>query len=452
MPSTPCRSMPAGNPAAASCAHRRRSPRRFRRQPAPAGSSSTRSENLSCTTLRVLRSRLLTPIRRGAAGGWPGRPIADQVQILRRRMPPTARTGHDGPPPPRASPIRVRGNMRKIIDAPPAPAARASRTWYGSTMKSLRIAGMPSGASMAAACWEMRRATRRNATVGCAGYRGRPAARIWVMRAAQSCAGSRPVHRRRESAASRPRWRVEAGRRQARAPGPAGVCPARRSSAPIDSRRAACTTRCMLDRAISSRKPLVSWGLGARIAAAARAIRGAWPLSMAAPAVSIPEAMEAARPAMNSPRPHCNVSAARCGPRSRASNTACKSGEVHGGIATLSDPPSGRATTQKSFGWISWRRMLPAGHIESHERPNRRRFVPAGGAVHHPRALDRPAGQGPGHQFRRRLIVGADQLKARRRRVGERTEQVEDGAHAERRADRREGFHRRVKIRGRTGR
>ena len=44
-----------------------------------------------------------------------------------------------------------RDNILKITSTPPAPAARASNTWYGSTRKSLRIAGTPSGKSTALA-------------------------------------------------------------------------------------------------------------------------------------------------------------------------------------------------------------------------------------------------------------------------------------------------------------
>ena len=37
--------------------------------------------------------------------------------------------------------ISARGSMRRMTSTPPAPRARASITWYGSTRKSLRIAG-----------------------------------------------------------------------------------------------------------------------------------------------------------------------------------------------------------------------------------------------------------------------------------------------------------------------
>ena len=38
---------------------------------------------------------------------------------------------------------RSRPTMRTISNTPPAPLTRASSTWYGSTRKSLRIAGTP---------------------------------------------------------------------------------------------------------------------------------------------------------------------------------------------------------------------------------------------------------------------------------------------------------------------
>ena len=48
--------------------------------------------------------------------------------------------------------IRDRDNILTISSTPPAPAARASSTWYGSTRKSLRMPGTLNGVSAALAC------------------------------------------------------------------------------------------------------------------------------------------------------------------------------------------------------------------------------------------------------------------------------------------------------------
>ena len=85
-------------------------------------------------------------------------------------------------------------------------------------------------------------------------------------------------------------------------------------------------------------------------------------------------------------------------------------------------------------------------HLECDEGTDGRRFVPAGRAVHHPRAFGVHAGQRLGDQFRRRGIVGADEIEARRAGIGQGSQHVEHRAHAERGADRRHRFHRRMKI------
>ena len=90
--------------------------------------------------------------------------------------------------------------------------------------------------------------------------------------------------------------------------------------------------------------------------------------------------------------------------------------------------------------------IVAARHVEGDERADGSRLVPARGAVHHPRALDRHPGQGLRHEQSGGLIVRTDQMKARRRGIGERPEQIEHRAHPERGADRRERLHRRMKI------
>ena len=78
---------------------------------------------------------------------------------------------------------------------------------------------------------------------------------------------------------------VEARRRQAQRRRRQEYARARRSSAPSGSRCTACATRCALDRAISSKKPLMRLPMRPRIAAIPAAIGRARPLSIAAPAM-----------------------------------------------------------------------------------------------------------------------------------------------------------------------
>ncbi len=67
--------------------------------------------------------------------------------------------------------------------------------------------------------------------------------------------------------------------------------------------------------------------------------------------------------------------------------------------------------------------------------------------MHDPGAFDVHAGEGICHELRRRRIEGADQRIARRRRIGERPEEIEHGAYSERTTHWRQRFHRGVKIR-----
>ena len=67
--------------------------------------------------------------------------------------------------------------------------------------------------------------------------------------------------------------------------------------------------------------------------------------------------------------------------------------------------------------------------------------------MHHPGALDVHPRQCAGHQLRGSRIVGADQAEARRRGIRQWPEQIEHGADAERRANRRQSLHRGVIVR-----
>ena len=58
-----------------------------------------------------------------------------------------------------------------MTSTPPAPASRASRTWYGSTRKSLRMAGTFRGARACVACLEVAHGAVETARLGQYGHR-----------------------------------------------------------------------------------------------------------------------------------------------------------------------------------------------------------------------------------------------------------------------------------------
>jgi hypothetical protein len=71
---------------------------------------------------------------------------------------------------------------------------------------------------------------------------------------------------------------------------------------------------------------------------------------------------------------------------------------------------------------------------------------PAAPCTTQARSMSMPAKRA-GHQLRGGRVIGADESKARRRGIGQRPEQIEYRAHAERGANRRHGLHRRMIVR-----
>jgi hypothetical protein len=106
---------------------------------------------------------------------------------------------------------------------------------------------------------------------------------------------------------------------------------------------------------------------------------------------------------------------------------------------------AGRAARETVIFGRAHRALDPAIlNVEQHELARGRCLVPARLAVHDERPLDVHAGQRAGHEFGRVEAPGTDQLPGRHRRVGQRPEHVENGAHAHRAPDRHDGLHRRV--------
>ena len=182
--------------------------------------------------------------------------------------------------------------------------------------------------------------------------------------------------------------------------GGGGVRRARRSSAAKDSRRSAWRTRSALAAAHLLEKPAhaqvrAARGVAARQIARSRSsqCRRAAAVERLARRSAMPCAGEAARPAMYSASPHCSASASRCAPRSRPSNTAAsaarfaaasaplRSAAVHGGKPDCAGIDRARGARRR-------RR-----HVEGDERADGGGLIPAGRAVHHPRPLDRHAGE-----------------------------------------------------------
>jgi hypothetical protein len=86
-------------------------------------------------------------------------------------------------------------------------------------------------------------------------------------------------------------------------------------------------------------------------------------------------------------------------------------------------------------------------HVVTNERAGRRRFVPAGFAVHDECARQRQARQCGRHARGHLVAERADDVERRRRGVRERPQDVEYGAHAQRLADRADGLRRGVVVR-----
>ena len=300
-------------------------------------------------------------------------------------------------------------------------------------MKSLRMAGTPSGASAAAA-------SRRCSS--------EPSKRVGSVSTETAAAPARRVGARR--------GRANRGRRRASAPVRGGaqlelgndVESARHSlqrrrrrdlgCAPLERRKRLAPPRLRdalrARSAISSKKPLTCALRPARRIARSRASQSAArPLSrvVARACRSPPQSRRRGRRCSRA-SPHCSASAARCGPRSRRSNTARRAAQ----FAAASPPlrSSGRHGGNPNSRGSTFKAPHRARrHVVGRERvrwasphPNRRRRAPPR------RARPVMPGQGLRHQLRRGFIVGADQLIARRGRVGQRSEQIEDRAHAER--------------------
>ncbi len=95
---------------------------------------------------------------------------------------------------------------------------------------------------------------------------------------------------------------------------------------------------------------------------------------------------------------------------------------------------------------------LAVAHIQQQERPQRRRFIPATGTVHHEGTLQRQAGQRLRHQSRSGFVECTDHMEWRLGRIGQRPQYIEHRTHAHRGANRTNGLHRGVIVRARTGR
>ena len=89
---------------------------------------------------------------------------------------------------------------------------------------------------------------------------------------------------------------------------------------------------------------------------------------------------------------------------------------------------------------------LARTHVEQQERTNRCGLVPARLAVHDEGTLDREPCQRLGNQPGSLDVEGPDDLVGRCGRIGQRTQQIEDRAHAEGLADRGQGFHGRMVV------
>ena len=124
------------------------------------------------------------------------------------------------------------------------------------------------------------------------------------------------------------------------------------------------------------------------------------PLSMRlAGAARCPRPARRLRPAMYSAKPALQHQRVTMRPAIAPSNTARSAAK----LAAASPPlrSAGRQARKPESRRVerSRRDTAPRRHVERDERADGRRLVPAVRAVHHPRALDRHAGQRVGHQL-----------------------------------------------------
>ena len=117
------------------------------------------------------------------------------------------------------------------------------------------------------------------------------------------------------------------------------------------------------------------------------------------------------------PRPAFRSTSTRVAPGVVARIAACSSTAAQG-----CSPYS--AASRRS------RRTSPGAHIQR-EGTHRRGFVPAAGTVHDEGPLDGHACQRLRHQARGWQVVGADHVKRRRGRIGQRPQDIEHRAHAQ---------------------
>ena len=190
-----------------------------------------------------------------------------------------------------------------------------------------------------------------------------------------------------------------------------------------------------------------------RCAERARAARAA---SRAAPLVDAPARRARTPRAASAPRPSTSSASAapstarRDARRGRRPRSTALQRARHCARHRRRARSSGRAAREAVVapGRASRARTLPGRTSKQREGPDRRRLVPAAGAVHDEGALDAACRRAPAAiSSRGRQVEGADHVERRRGRIGQRPQDVEHRAHAERRAHRRDGLHRRVVVR-----
>ncbi len=157
--SSRCRSRRPSASASADTARARRSARSARRDRAGRGSSRPRE---SARDRRRAARRRTARAARGPRG----------------RTPRAARTGRSSRAQSTSARTVASSSIVTITRTPPAPAARASSTWYGSVTKSLRIAGIVCGLQLLGRVGEMRELALELGRLGQHRHRARAAARV----------------------------------------------------------------------------------------------------------------------------------------------------------------------------------------------------------------------------------------------------------------------------------
>ncbi len=123
------------------------------------------------------------------------------------------------------------------------------------------------------------------------------------------------------------------------------------------------------------------------------------PLASAARARATARRASGSAPATSSASAAPSTSASRCAARVAARERRAQARGIAGGVGAAQVVE--RAALDTGVARIAQRALDAAGaHVVAHERAGRRRFVPAGLAVHDERARHRQSGQRVGHQLR----------------------------------------------------